>query len=66
MINNNWRDALDNRQRAEVEFCELYAQKFAHGTDGHNIRMLVYQLVLELDDLQAQVNMYTGKREVNG
>lgn len=44
----NWYKALDERQQSEIEFNQLYDLSFAHGTDGHNIRVLVAKLAREL------------------
>ncbi len=50
-----WKDQLDPRQRSEVEYCRIYAEQFAHGTDGHNMRLLISQLALLLDDAHKQL-----------
>lgn len=44
-----WETHFDERQRKEISFCLLYADDFAHGTDGHNIRLIVAKLARLLD-----------------
>lgn len=49
-IAHDWRDTLiDDRQRKEVTFAELYAADFNHGTTGHNQLMLIARLAELLD-----------------
>jgi hypothetical protein len=50
---NNWRELLDDRQRAELSFSELYARDFHHGTDGHNAKMIIAKLSEMLDRVAA-------------
>lgn len=46
----DWRQHFDERQLKEIEFCRQYAEKYAHGTDGHNIRLIVAKLADLLDE----------------
>lgn len=46
---SNWKDDLTERELKEIVFCRLYAEKFSHGTDGHNIRLIVAKLAKLLD-----------------
>jgi hypothetical protein len=39
-----WKKLLDERQQKELEFAELYAAEFHHGTDGHSRLMLLAKL----------------------
>ncbi len=46
----NWMDIiLDERQQNEVRFNKMYANKFNHGTDGHNPRILIAILAKTID-----------------
>lgn len=46
----NWMDIiLDERQQNEVHFNKVYADKFNHGTDGHNPRILIAILAKAID-----------------
>ncbi len=36
---------FDDRQIKEMEFCAMYAAEFSHGTDGHNVKIIVSKLV---------------------
>lgn len=48
-----WQTALlTERERNEVEFNSLYAKKFAHGTDGHNARLIIAKLSGFLDYIE--------------
>lgn len=44
-----WETHLDERQLKEIAFCRVYKDGFAHGTDGHNIRLIVAKLAELLD-----------------
>jgi hypothetical protein len=39
-----WETHFDERQRKEIAFCVAYKQSFNHGTDGHNIRLIVAKM----------------------
>lgn len=46
----NWElENFDDRQRKEIEFSRLYAKHFAHGTDGHNAKMIIAKMARLLD-----------------
>lgn len=44
-----WQSHLTERELKEVQLCRLYQQEFSHGTDGHNIRIIVAKLANLLD-----------------
>ncbi len=44
-----WETHFDERQRKEIAFCLVYADDFAHGTDGHNIKLIVAKMARLLD-----------------
>lgn len=48
-IEPNWREQLDERQRKQVAFAELYTRDFGHGVVGHNDYVLIARLALLLD-----------------
>jgi hypothetical protein len=35
---------LTDRETKEIEFALLYAQRFNHGTDGHNAKLIIAKL----------------------
>ena len=39
-----WMQQLDERQRQEVKFAQMYANGFAHGTDGHHRLLLIAKM----------------------
>lgn len=49
-VPTSWRDQLTDRERKEVEFAELYAADFNHGTDGHNRLNLISLMAKLLDN----------------
>ncbi len=50
----NWMDIiLDERQQSEVRFSKIYIDKFNHGTDGHNPRILIATLARAIDLLAS-------------
>lgn len=51
----DWREFFDDRQLKEIAFSELYAADFAHGTDGHNGKMIIAQMAKLLDTITANV-----------
>ena len=36
---------FNERQIKEIEFCQIYAENFSHGTDGHNAKLIISKLV---------------------
>lgn len=48
-IDSTWRNLLDERQRKEIAFAELYVAHFGHGTTGHNQLILIARLAQLLD-----------------
>lgn len=48
-----WEKQFDERQLKEIKFCRLYAKEFAHGTDGHNAKMIIAKMAELLDLLEG-------------
>lgn len=44
-----WRTHFTERQLKEIEFCRIYKEKFGHGTDGHNARLIIAEMAELLD-----------------
>jgi hypothetical protein len=44
-----WRNEYDVRERKEIEFCTLYAEKFNHNTEDHLSRLVVAKMAQRLD-----------------
>lgn len=44
-----WKAQFTERELKEIAYCQLYQRDFAHGTDGHNIRLIVAKLAAILD-----------------
>ncbi len=53
---------FDERQQKEIEFCRTYLEKFAHGTDGHNLRMIVAKMAAILDDVHLALGPIVDER----
>ena len=47
----NWLNNFDERQQKEIEFCTWYAEKFGHGTDGHNAKLIIAKMAAMLDKI---------------
>ncbi len=45
-----WKTHFTERELKEIEYCQLYQRDFHHGTDGHNIRLIVAKLVNILEE----------------
>lgn len=50
-----WRELFDARQLSEIDFDTLYAKEFAHGTDGHNARLIIARLTQVVDTITRHV-----------
>jgi hypothetical protein len=48
-----WHKLFDERQLKEIAFSRAYARDYAHGTDGHNAKMIVAKMADLLDELEA-------------
>jgi hypothetical protein len=48
-MTTDWRDQLEDGQRKEVAFAELYARDFNHGTTGHIAYLLIARMAHLLD-----------------
>lgn len=46
-----WMERFDERQRKEIEFSKLYAERFRHGTDGHNAKLIIAEMAEMLDKI---------------
>ena len=49
---------FDEHQIKEINFDRIYAEAFHHGTDGHNMRMIIAKMA-ELLDLHYQTSKST-------
>lgn len=49
----SWIDNFDDRQQKEINFCEIYARDFSHGTDGHNAKLIIAKMANLLDKVQV-------------
>lgn len=48
-----WRSDFTARELKEIDFCRLYQREFAHGTDGHNAKIIIAKLAAILDTVEA-------------
>lgn len=44
-----WQKHFTERQLKEIEFCCVYKKFFGHGTDGHNMRIVIAEMAALLD-----------------
>ena len=45
----SYLDIYDDRQKKQIEWCRLYADKFDHGDIGHNDKLLISALSRQLE-----------------
>lgn len=57
----DWKSNFDERELKEIEFCLLYKQQFSHGTNGHNIRIIVAKMVSILANAEPVINQEPEK-----
>lgn len=50
----SWMNLFDERQQKEINFCLVYAQSFAHGTDGHHAKMIIAKMADILNAVERQ------------
>lgn len=50
----DWRSEFDDRQQKEIEFCQTYAIQYAHGTDGHNAKLIIAKFAAMFDDVASR------------
>lgn len=48
-----WKTEFTERELKEIEFDRLYQEKFAHGTDGHNMRIIIAKLVAIIERMET-------------
>lgn len=48
-----WRSDFTERELKEIDFCRVYQREFAHGTDGHNAKIIIAKLAAILDNVAA-------------
>jgi hypothetical protein len=51
----SWLILFDERQQKEIEFCQVYKQDFGHGTDGHNVKMIIARMAEMLFDIEKVI-----------
>ncbi|GAF68166.1 unnamed protein product [marine sediment metagenome] len=52
----DWKSNFDERELKEVEFCVLYKQQFSHGTNAHNLRVIVAKMASILSNAESVIN----------
>ena len=50
MNEHSWKTHFTERELKEIEYCKVYQRDFYHGTDGHNIRLIVAKLANILEE----------------
>lgn len=54
-----WLKLFDERQQKEIEFSELYSKEFAHGTEGHNAKLVIAKMSNLLNLIEETVQIAT-------
>jgi len=49
-----WHKNFDERQLKEIAFSREYAINYAHGTDGHNAKLIIAKLANLMDFQEAE------------
>lgn len=50
----HWHTNFNERQLKEISFSRMYVQHYAHGTDGHNAKMIIAKLADLMDVIEMQ------------
>lgn len=50
-----WKEHFNERELKEIEYNVVYQRDFSHGTDGHNIRLIVAKMVTILNLRDAEM-----------
>ena len=50
-----WKENFDERELKEIEFCHLYWKQFSHGTNAHNLRIIVAKMASILDNAESVI-----------
>jgi hypothetical protein len=53
----DWRTSFDERQLKEINFDTIYADGFAHGTAGHNERLIIAKMAELLDLITSNMTI---------
>lgn len=48
----NWHKHFDERQLKEIAFSRYYARHYAHGTDGHNAKLIIAKFADLMDEAE--------------
>lgn len=52
-----WFTVLEERKQKEIEWNKVYdTPSFRHGTDGHNLRIIVSELAKKLNEYEDQID----------
>jgi len=51
-----WLTQFDERQQKEIALDRIYAAQFAHGTEGHNARLVIAKMAQLLDETFSVVS----------
>lgn len=53
---DHWTAQFTERELKEIEFDKLYQTEFSHGTDGHNMRIIIAKLVAIIERMERENN----------
>lgn len=60
---DGWMVEFSPREMQEIKFARFYAADFAHGTDGHNAKIIIAKLADLLDRLESQLDITRTKND---
>lgn len=52
----SWMSNFTDREIKEIEFAVLYKSRFAHGTDGHNAKIIIAKMAAMLDNIEEALH----------
>ena len=58
----DWRRFFDERQLKEIDFSVVYANEFAHGTDGHNAKLIIARMAALLDTISQSITIEVERK----
>jgi len=50
-----WHKNFDERQLKEIELSRFYAERFNHGTDGHNSKLITARFADMMDQIEEML-----------
>ena len=59
---SDWIERFSEREQQEIHFSQIYAKQFAHGTDGHNAKLIIAKMAGILGEYEEQLRQHADER----